>query len=167
MALEDRHVVKMMTETAQILSTVLQVQKCVVDSRLCRPTHSAHPCVVWAGRSRGNFRWTLAHGRALAAEYQRRYGKVSQVVDRYAAIEAHTVAFEADTFTPPPHCVLDEFKPLPLMLAYRSALAEKYRQWATIPDKNGRIRAPHWRSTAPPAWLDPATFTLRPEAAIP
>ncbi len=166
-ALENRHVVKMMTETAQILSTVLRA-KGVDDDRLCKPSHAAHPCVIWAGQSRGNFDWTLAHGSALVEEYRRRYGKTSQVVERYAAIRAcaGAAAFDAADFTPPPRCVLDEFKGLPLTLAYRSALARKYRTWATTPDARGKIHRPDWKGTAPPAWLDPETFDLRAENTL-
>jgi hypothetical protein len=67
----DRHVVKMTLETAQILCTVAHARGMVAPYRV---THAHHPCVLWAAGRSGNWRWLLEHGRALAAEYTRRYG---------------------------------------------------------------------------------------------
>lgn len=66
----DKHVVKMVLETAQILSTVCHKYGQDVGYK---PTHQNHPCVLWAGETRDNFLWTLSHGLALACEYTRRY----------------------------------------------------------------------------------------------
>lgn len=71
----DQHVVKMVLETAQILSTVVIQQRPECHEILYKPTHAKHPCTLWAGRSTGNFEWLVAHGLALAEEYRYRYGK--------------------------------------------------------------------------------------------
>jgi hypothetical protein len=63
----DKHVVKMVLETAQLLSTVTGVGY--------RPTHFNHPCTVWARESTGNFQWLYDLGLALGKEYNRRYGR--------------------------------------------------------------------------------------------
>lgn len=63
----DKHVVKMVLETAQILSTV--------TGGPYKPTHAGHPCVIWAGHNRTNFNWLIRHGLALGEEYTFRYGK--------------------------------------------------------------------------------------------
>lgn len=70
--LDSRRVVKMVSETAQILSTALWLNG-YVSSTLYKPTHRNHPCVKWAAASRGNYAWLLDHWRALIAEYSRRY----------------------------------------------------------------------------------------------
>ena len=69
----DRHVVKMVLETAQILSTALHRHGLEAPYR---PSHKGHPCVVWAGDTAANFGWLVQHGLALGAEYEYRYGRV-------------------------------------------------------------------------------------------
>jgi hypothetical protein len=67
----DKHVVKMPLETAQILSTVYH-QFGVPAPYL--PTHSKHPCTLWAARSRSNYAWLVRLGLALCDEYYARFG---------------------------------------------------------------------------------------------
>ena len=69
----DKHVVKMILETAQILSTV--VQSHYHEPLLYRATHKNHPCVIWAGQSWWNIFWLGKLGRALCREFEFRYGK--------------------------------------------------------------------------------------------
>lgn len=68
----DKHVVKMILESAQILSTVLN--KCG-EKTTYKPTHHNHPSVLWAGTSQENFAWLREHGLALCQEYTNRYKK--------------------------------------------------------------------------------------------
>lgn len=64
----DKHVVKMVLESAQILSTI--------NGGPYKPTHKNHPCVLWAQETAGNYHWLSIHALALCAEYTLRYGKV-------------------------------------------------------------------------------------------
>lgn len=66
----DRHVVKMVLETAQILCTV---QELCGKSAPYKKTHAAHPCVIWSRESIANYRWLVELGLALAREYTHRY----------------------------------------------------------------------------------------------
>lgn len=68
----DKHVVKMITETAQILSTVLNIN----DINLYKSTHINHPCTKWAKESKENFEWLLELGINLGYEYTKRYNKI-------------------------------------------------------------------------------------------
>lgn len=72
----DKHVVKMVLETAQILSTVLKETNTTDDTILYRSTHKNHPAVKWARESKENYRWLVELGKYLSAEYTYRYGKV-------------------------------------------------------------------------------------------
>ena len=71
----DKHVVKMILETAQILSTVHRKYGYDGDE-LYRKTHANHPCTVWAGESTENYRWAHDLFVALCDEYTLRYGRV-------------------------------------------------------------------------------------------
>jgi len=70
--LDDKRVVKMVLESAQILCAALY-NLGYWKSNLYKPTHVNHPCVKWAGRSRGNFHWLVLHGLALNEEYKERF----------------------------------------------------------------------------------------------
>lgn len=71
----DKHIVKMPVETAQLLHTALR-QHGVSHDWLYKPFNPKHPSCLWVTESRFNFKWLVGHGKALCAEYTRRYGKV-------------------------------------------------------------------------------------------
>lgn len=72
----DKHVVKMILETAQLLSTAHHVLDEEPIEGIYKKTHMNHPCAVWVRESIGNYTWAFLLGRALCKEYTRRYGKV-------------------------------------------------------------------------------------------
>jgi hypothetical protein len=67
----DRHVVKMLLEYTQLLSTA--VASTGVDTRY-KPTHVNHPCAIWVRESLENWRWLRDLTCFLHDEYQFRYG---------------------------------------------------------------------------------------------
>jgi hypothetical protein len=71
-ALCDKHVVKMVLESAQIMCTVLDGKGIPAKYKA---THRNHPCTVWASKSRDNFNWLARHALSLANEYEHRYGR--------------------------------------------------------------------------------------------
>lgn len=73
--MNDKHVVKMILESCQILSTALRHHG-FEDPLLYRRTHIHHPCVKWVIESRSNYLWLLEHLNALHNEYKLRYMKV-------------------------------------------------------------------------------------------
>ncbi len=97
----DKHVVKMIVETAQILSTVHWLKllekrnksidsfKRIKDSFLflkencldCekppyKMTHVRHPCTIWSTKSIQNYKWLFCLLYNLCKEYNTRYGKI-------------------------------------------------------------------------------------------
>lgn len=66
----DSHVVKMLTEHAQIMSTVCR--KHGIDAGY-KSTHINHPCTIWAGRSKQNYEWLRSLSAQLNKEWQYRY----------------------------------------------------------------------------------------------
>jgi hypothetical protein len=69
----DKHVVKMILESAQLLSTAAQ-QESKIDG-LYKPTHFNHPCSIWTRTSRSNFLWLVELAKQLCIEYTHRYEK--------------------------------------------------------------------------------------------
>jgi hypothetical protein len=69
----DAHVVKMIVESCQILSTVNHLRGNPIGYK---PTHINHPCVKAVSNNIHNEKWLLNHCRSLINEYHYRYGKV-------------------------------------------------------------------------------------------
>lgn len=79
MAMTNKHVVKMILESAQLLSTahhVLDGNNATNKHLLYKPTHVNHPSAVWVRESIENYSWLYFHFIALCEEYTARYGKV-------------------------------------------------------------------------------------------
>lgn len=135
-ALDDKRVVKMTLESAQLLCTVL--------GKGYSPTHVNHPCTKWAAASPSNTYWLYRHFLALAAEYFFRYGKKHASYEVIATIDK-PLREMADV--PPPHlfivCPGSDGISDPTHL-YRSILAAKWRT-----DK----RPPRWTKRNPPTWI--------------
>lgn len=131
-ALADRHVVKMALETTQLLSTV--------TGGPYKPTHAAHPCTLWAGASRVNAAWLLAHGRALCDEYARRFGKVHGCA---AVLDRIDLAAIPDRDGTPAVYVGPDLGGDTVEDRYRRLLASKYAAWGT---------AARWTRAVRPGW---------------
>ena len=74
----EQHVVKMIMESAQLLSTahrVLDGEKSADAMKLCKATHKNHPSAIWTRESHANYHWLFAHMKALMREYTYRYDK--------------------------------------------------------------------------------------------
>jgi hypothetical protein len=74
----DRHVVKMILEMAQILSTahyllpLYQIDQTTFEN-IYKPINKKHPCCVWVSEHVNNYRYTVELGLALCKEYTFRY----------------------------------------------------------------------------------------------
>ena len=64
----DKHVPKMVLESAQMLSTVL--------GGPYKPTHANHPCTKWVAESRANADWLWLLADALNLEYKERFDHI-------------------------------------------------------------------------------------------
>ena len=71
----DKHVVKMILETAQMLYCahwVLNPENLPVGAY--KKAHVHHPCSIWVRESLSNYQWLCELGWYLCKEYQYRYG---------------------------------------------------------------------------------------------
>ena len=104
----DKHVVKMIVESAQMLSTAHRIIDGEVEKRLSmsgktmvkywvhpdsnqepvlyRVAHQAHPCTIWTMASSENYNWHYEHFTALCDEYTYRYGKVHATETKLATV---------------------------------------------------------------------------------
>jgi len=80
--LDDKRVVKMVLETAQMLSTAITEHG---GEGFYKPTHVNHPCSRWVRETRGNYWWTVLHFHALLSEYSRRYLRTHKCSNHFLA----------------------------------------------------------------------------------
>lgn len=73
----DKHVVKMILELAQLLSTAYWILNPEQASRLCvlKKTHVNHPVAVWTREHANNYDLVASLACELLKEYTYRYGK--------------------------------------------------------------------------------------------
>jgi len=126
----DKHVVKMILETAQMLSTA----HLELDGRQMayKATHKNHPSTVWVRSSAKSYRWAYEHLKALGAEYTSRYGKVHKTIREHGlslSLPPVNIDREAD-FVDPPQCMYDECKRDDTVLAYQLYYNAKADEWA-------------------------------------
>lgn len=70
----DKHVVKMVLESAQLLSTAHHFHQSPIIAY--KPTHAKHPCTLWTQNTDKNYHWLFYHWIGLMNEYTYRYNKV-------------------------------------------------------------------------------------------
>ena len=70
----DRHIVKMIVESAQMLSTTHHIYNSKKEF-LYKPTHEKHPCTIWTKENRSNYKWHHELFSCMAEEYWLRYGR--------------------------------------------------------------------------------------------
>ena len=135
----DKHVIKMILETAQMLSAVAR-RRGFWSEKYYRASHENHPCTVWAGDSMGNANWLLEHGWALADEYTCRFGKKhasESILDQFFLDYINAEWPEAAATTEFAQAMPDEYRvPGDAVAAYRNYyLGEKIHQsrWTRRP----------------------------------
>lgn len=113
----DRHVVKMVLETAQLLCSAFPE-----GAAPYKRTHYNHPCAVWTRSSYGAFMWLVHHGYGLALEYHHRYGKEHKSLAVIQWCHAHVAEAGLPDlpWVPFAQAMPDEFKQADPVAAYRA-----------------------------------------------
>ena len=66
----DKHVVKMILESAQMLCSAFPD-----GDAPYKQAYVNHPCTKWAKKTKQNYQWLMEHAAGLCKEYRIRYGK--------------------------------------------------------------------------------------------
>ena len=66
----DKHVVKMVLESAQMLSTAWRVfdNEAAENAEMYKQAHLNHPCSIWVREAQENYIWLYKHFDALCTE---------------------------------------------------------------------------------------------------
>ena len=150
----DKHVVKMILESAQLLSTAHRVLDGVQtngksktgrnvkrfvlpdarDSVLYSATHINHPSAIWCRKSVENYSWLVDHMFALMAEYTYRYEREHKCYGELSYMLQ----------SPPNNLKEWDWTPMP------SAMADCYRDWETD-RKSTRLNSSHLKLSRMPS----------------
>ncbi len=109
----NKHVVKMILESAQMLCTAHHVygneeQKLNVPYK---QAHLNHPSTIWTRQCRANYRWLYLHMLALGYEYTKRYGKThASIIKCEKFLNVPPVHIPDGDFCEPPQAMPDEYK---------------------------------------------------------
>lgn len=151
----DRHVVKMILESAQLLSTAhrvldgeLREKKYVLfDARepiLYKASHTNHPCAKWCRESVENYTWLVEHLYSLMDEYTFRYGKRHACFGELSfLLQSPPKNLEKFDWTEPPSCMPDEYK-------ISDNVIVNYRNYYKL----GKKHLHKWKNRNPPEWIN-------------
>jgi len=161
----DKHVVKMIVESAQMLSTCHRIldgspekrdsvsgkRKVVYykltdwrEAHLYKAAHLKHPCNIWLTETVTNYNWLYKHFIALMTEYSNRYGKThacAKLADPLAFVPFN---IPNGPLTPFAQAMPDECKSDDVVEAYRNYYNKYKNQFAT------------WKNRATPSWFKAA-----------
>lgn len=135
----DKHVVKMILESAQML--------CAVYDKGTAPYKRAfynHPCTIWARESQENYKWLLDHATAMCEEYTKRYGKIhkSQAIILWCFMHYKSLlSLPRIGLTPFAQAMPEEYKNDCAVTAYRAYYNGEKAYFAK------------WSKTNRPAWF--------------
>lgn len=139
----DKHVVKMILETAQLLCSPFPEGVAPY-----KRTHYNHPSAIWVRENTANYWWLLRHGTHLTDEYTFRYNKFhkSSSVLNWCYEMFHTLPAigipRAGNTSPFPQCMPEQYKipndPVQAYKNYYIGEKKKFAKW-----NKGR-EAPGW-----------------------
>lgn len=159
----DKHVVKMILESAQLLSTAhryldgqlvegksktgRKAKRWILgDARepvLYQATHINHPSAVWCRQSVENYNWLVDHFFALMSEYTHRYGKTHKCQgDLSYMLQSPPKNLQEYDWTTMPSAMGDEYK-------ISQDPIVNYRNYY----KFGKAKMHHWTKRQPPDWI--------------
>ena len=107
----DKHVVKMILESAQMLCTAHRELDGDVPDVFYKSAHKNHPSTIWARSKAGNYRWLYDLFVSLCDEYTYRYGKIHLSDKKFRkSLLNHPVNIPFGEYEQPPQCMPDEYK---------------------------------------------------------
>jgi Pyrimidine dimer DNA glycosylase len=167
--LVDKHVVKMILESAQLLSTAHRVLDgemtqgirinletgksrkvkawVLPDARehvIYAATHMNHPSAIWCRQSVENYLWLVEHFFALMNEYIHRYKKIHACNGELSyMLQSPPFNLKEYDMTPMPSAMDDQY------IVSKDSLTN-YRNYYKL----GKVKFHQWTNRQPPEWIN-------------
>ena len=152
----DQHVIKMILETAQMLSTahhVLDNGSSVISDRIYKKTHVNHPCSFWVRQNKSNYMWTYILLVELLNEYEYRFEKLHKTGQLQGVLCRIPKRISGGELTDPPNCT--PYKDRDIIEAYKKFYEDKAIEWITR--DTGRRFNMKWTRRDIPEFMEPLT----------
>ena len=120
----DKHVVKMVLESAQLLCSAHHMLMSDIPDRFYRLTHKNHPCSIWARSHPDNYNWLASHATGLLSEYTHRYGKTHKSTGIIEWCKGNPPLFTSAKQLPFAQAMPDQYKDDDPVVAYRNYYIE-------------------------------------------
>lgn len=133
----DKHVVKMILETAQLLCTAHWETGSVAPYK---STHRNHPCSLWVRKSISNYKFLVEIGLSLCEEYSFRYDKKHKTSDVIDWCHSNLPKINDIGVTLPPRAMPEIYKKGNVIESYRSYYIGEKKNFA----KWTRREVPFW-----------------------
>jgi hypothetical protein len=143
----DKHVVKMILETAQLLCSAHHVTGGSAPYKL---SHKNHPCSIWVRSSLSNYLYLCELGLKLGEEYTHRYGKKHKSVEVIEWCLVNRPNIHDVDFTSPPLAMGDEYK-------IGNDVIESYRNYY----KGAKSTIVSWKNREKPFWFENKELNLQ------
>ena len=136
----DKHVVKMILEYAQLLSSAHHYHDSVNKELVYKKTHVNHPCAIWTRATYKSYSTIFDLLNHLLDEYEYRYGRVHKTkgIIKYLSLNPCPVGNNP----PIPLCMPDEYKTRSVVKSYRAY----YR--------GGKKQIAKWTRRPKPTWFN-------------
>jgi hypothetical protein len=144
----DKHVVKMILESTQLLYTAQWLSPNNLDSSPLTPykiAHKNHPSAIWARSSIHNYFWLCSLGLEYCEEYKFRYSSPKHPKQHACQVHlewlvSNPPALPDIPFWEPPQCMPDQYKSDCCITAYRNYYLGEKLKFA----KYTKRQAPDW-----------------------
>jgi hypothetical protein len=141
----DKHVVKMILETCQMLYTAHWIITKGVSLNDCpfrpyKPAFKNHPCNVWLRESLSNYRWLCRLGKYLCKEFTHRYKKIHKCDPYIKWLRKNEPPIPDIGLTLPAKAMPTEYKSDCPVMSYRTYYVNdksKFAEWKFNP-------VPYW-----------------------
>ena len=144
----DKHIVKMILESAQMLCTVQRLYH-NDNPLLYKSTHINHPCVKWCSQSVNNYNYLLIYWIEMNKEYSRRYNKIHKSYIKLIDVLSILPEIKEREFTLPPSVMPKEF----LIYDVPTNLEEVVQNYRNYYSKE-KIKIASWNhNTSKPYWI--------------
>jgi hypothetical protein len=145
----DKHVVKMILETAQLLCGVHHMTPQVTPQVPYKLSHKNHPCAIWARESLSNYLYLCEMGLELGKEYTYRYGKKHKSIEVIEWCIVNKPNIPDIGFTTPAKAMPDEYKV--------DSVVESYRNYYM----GAKISLASWKNREKPFWFGKKELDLQ------
>jgi hypothetical protein len=135
----NRHVVKMILESAQLLCSVHHI--CGELEPPYKLAHKNHPCSIWCRASLTNYLYLCELGLELSKEYTYRYNKHHKSTDVIQWCLNNLPNIPDIGFTPPALAMPDQYKVDDFVQSYRNYYIGEKKGFAT------------WKNREIPSWF--------------